>query len=240
MLLIDMGNSYIKWQAGESDSLQSGVLGYEELEANPEFFTSLGRYQCVIASVVGCSALEGEPLKGFKQVNWLLAPHDNNPLFQHCYANPERLGVDRWLNMIGARALQSKPRAVLVVSAGTALTLDVFDQNNQHQGGWIVPGIDGAKRFLFSKTCNVNDYSDERDDTQITLDSGCSTTQGVISGAHRMSVAIVQSVRNDYPDYELFVTGGNGAWLANKLDASYYPNLIFSGMSKLCAGYLSL
>lgn len=235
-----MGNSYIKWQVGESDSLQSGVLSYEELEANPEFFASFFQSQCVIASVVGRSALEGKPLEGFKNVNWLLEPHENSSLFHHCYARSERLGVDRWLNMIGARAMQSKPQPVLVVSAGTALTLDVFDLNNQHQGGLIVPGIDGAKRFLFSKTCNVNDYSDEQNETQVSLDLGCSTTQCVISGAHRMSVAIVQSVLNDYPDCELFVTGGNGAWLADKLDVSYYPNLIFSGMSILCAGYLSL
>lgn len=239
MLLIDMGNSCIKWQVGESDLLESGVLSYAELESNPEFFASFAQPQCIVASVVGRSALEGKPLKSFKNVNWLLEPHDNSPLFQHCYKNPERLGVDRWLNMIGARAMQSKSRPALVVSAGTALTLDVLDLNNQHQGGWIVPGIDGAKHFLFNKTRKVNDYSDERDDTQITLESGCSTTQGVISGVHRMSVAIVQSVCSDYPEYELFVTGGNGAWLANELDASYCPNLIFSGMSTLCAGYLS-
>lgn len=242
MLLIDMGNSYIKWQVDEQGSQRQGSLSYAELKANPNFVSSLGLGQkkCMIASVVGREALEGEPLAGFEQVSWLLKPQADMPLFQHCYANPERLGVDRWLNMIGARSLQSKPCPALVVSAGTALTLDLFNQDNQHEGGWIVPGIEGAQSFLFNKTNNVNAYDDEQDQARTSLEPGRSTTQAVASGAHRMSLAIVQSVHNDYPEYELFITGGNGSWLAKELEASYYPNLIFSGMSKLCAGYLSL
>lgn len=239
MLLIDMGNSYVKWQAGSVGNYQYGSLSYVQLQQDLDFFSGLGETRCLIASVVGQSSLEGEPLASFEQVNWLLTPQTDMNLFYHCYDNPERLGVDRWLNMMGARSLQSEPKPVLVVSAGTALTVDLFDERNRHQGGWIVPGIEGAQRFLFRKTHNVNNYNDERDAARITLDPGSSTIQSVVSGAHRMSVAIVQSVYKDYPDCELFITGGNGSWLAKQLNASYYPNLIFSGMSTLCAGYLS-
>jgi len=53
------------------------------------------------------------------------------------YANPAHLGVDRFLALIAARA--RAPQAWLIVSVGTALTLDLLDANGIHQGGLIAP-----------------------------------------------------------------------------------------------------
>jgi type III pantothenate kinase len=59
------------------------------------------------------------------------------------YAEPWRLGADRLVGVIGAHHLASKagakPRAVCVISVGTAMTMDLVDEHGRHRGGAIVP-----------------------------------------------------------------------------------------------------
>jgi type III pantothenate kinase len=59
------------------------------------------------------------------------------------YDEPWRLGADRLAGAIGAYHLASKgvakPRAVCVISAGTAMTMDLVDEQGCHRGGAIVP-----------------------------------------------------------------------------------------------------
>lgn len=236
MLLIDMGNSCIKWCVQKGAHKEYGTLSYSQLKHTADVFAHLHALPVMVASVVGKTAIL-PALKKFKQITWLLTPDADSPLFKHCYQHTERLGVDRWLNMLASRALQQQIQPTLVVSAGTALTIDVFNQHNQHEGGWILPGFAHTQQCLFSNTHNVSPYQDEQPQTnQVSLQAGCSTTQAVLSGAYRMPVALVQSVLKDYPKHQLYITGGNGDWLAEQLDASYYPNLIFAGMNAVCAG----
>ena len=67
------------------------------------------------------------------------------------YEDPAQFGVDRWLALLAAR--QRRPGAtMLVVSAGTALTVDVLqEQAGQawHRGGLIAPGLQAMQRGLF-------------------------------------------------------------------------------------------
>ncbi|MEO8741619.1 MAG: type III pantothenate kinase [Lysobacteraceae bacterium] len=56
---------------------------------------------------------------------------------QIAYAQPSRLGVDRFLALLGAHARM--PGAALIVSIGTALTIDLLDVNGMHHGGLIAP-----------------------------------------------------------------------------------------------------
>ena len=62
-------------------------------------------------------------------------------------------------------------------------------------------------------------------------------TQHVLrGGVLHQQAALVKSVAENYKDFRLVVTGGDGAQLADWLDSGYYPNLIFDGMELLCAG----
>ncbi|HSW11696.1 MAG TPA: type III pantothenate kinase, partial [Solimonas sp.] len=71
---------------------------------------------------------------------------------QVAYAQPERLGVDRWLMML---ALWCETGAAFgVAGAGTALTYDAVDAQGNHLGGFIAAGLAthlqatlGATRF---------------------------------------------------------------------------------------------
>ena len=62
------------------------------------------------------------------------------------YAEPHRLGVDRWAAMLGAREIQSG--ALCVIDCGTATTVDVIRADGLHLGGAILPGMYTMRRAL--------------------------------------------------------------------------------------------
>ncbi|TZF80437.1 type III pantothenate kinase, partial [Cognatilysobacter lacus] len=65
------------------------------------------------------------------------------------YATPARLGVDRFLAMLGAR--RHVPGPVLVCGIGTALTLDLVDGDGHHLGGRIAPSPQLMREALHAR-----------------------------------------------------------------------------------------
>ena len=70
------------------------------------------------------------------------------------YREVWRLGADRWVGVIGAHALAGT-RPALVVSIGTALTVDVVTGDGRHLGGAIAPGPDTMVSSLLSGTQGI-------------------------------------------------------------------------------------
>jgi type III pantothenate kinase len=70
------------------------------------------------------------------------------------YAAPERLGIDRFLAMVGARALA--PGAVVTEGLGSALALDVLDADGLHRGGLIAPTAPRMRDAVLSTTARVD------------------------------------------------------------------------------------
>lgn len=225
VLLIDIGNTRLKWQLRGKDSAR----GADTLPDDAQ----LGAVSLVLVACVGASSAKEALQQRFgSKLIWLGAPRLDFPLFKHCYKNPERLGVDRWLAMLGAR--RHSDGAVLVVDAGTALTLDLLSADNRHEGGFILPGLNMAQQALFQNTAKVRPFDGEA--AQYSVAPGQDTLSCVRHGVLRQALSLVQGLQQDYPQHRLFLTGGDGAWLAQTLNVPYYPDLIFDGM-ELCAGY---
>ena len=231
VLLIDIGNTRIKWQTRQQGEILAE--GHVDKDKAPHYAWPDGIGEVAVSSVSTNEELH--ELFGARygdRLRWIAHPVEGHAGFHHCYADPKRLGVDRWLAMLGARAIFNDD--LLVVDAGTALTLDLLDENNQHVGGYIVPGIQMAQRALFGGTDRVRPFSDEQHDTNLA--PGKSTVACVEAGVLHQQVALVKSVAENHKDFRLVITGGDGAQLADWLDSGYYPNLIFDGMELLCAG----
>lgn len=77
------------------------------------------------------------------------APTARGPVLRCAYPQPEHLGTDRWLSLRGALALAAPP--LLVVGAGTALTIDAIDRDCRHLGGLILSGIATMHESLLAR-----------------------------------------------------------------------------------------
>lgn len=230
-LYVDIGNTRIKWQHRvHGEKLKQGVLEKD----TAAYFSWPDAIDCIIVS---CVRDDEELYRLFdhrypNKVRWLTAPLASYAGFHHCYSDANRLGVDRWLAMLGARGNQCG--GLMVVDAGTALTIDLFSADNHHEGGYIVPGLNMAREGLFGGTGKVRPFTDEADSQAII--PGENTLSCVNAGTLRQHLALVANVHADYPEYNLLVTGGDGQTLAELLNTGYYPDLIFDGMDSLCAG----
>ncbi|MDF1764600.1 MAG: type III pantothenate kinase [Oleibacter sp.] len=240
VLLIDVGNTRIKWRlrtmsAGTPEQLHYGVLEHDDVHSMQWPDAS----QVVVSCVSHRPELHQQLLQRFGQtLKWLDKTPAKLGKIKHCYADPSRLGIDRWLGMLGARQHYSTGGLVLV-DAGTAMTVDVVDECDQHLGGYIVPGLTMARQALFQGTQRVRPYADER---QILHDSnlGQNTVSCVDAGTLKQLRLLVQSMRDEYPDYQLLLTGGDAQLLSPFVSITPCSDLIFDGLESLCAGLFTV
>lgn len=148
------------------------------------------------------------------------------------YPQPQKLGIDRWLAMLGA-ITQYPVADLMVVDAGTALTIDWLNTNLHHLGGWIIPGLRLQQHALFNNTAKVladNQYAKTQ-----AITPGADTRAGVENGA---LAAIVGAIRTGWQlnkAKQLILTGGDAEqllpYLAD-LHVQHDPLLIFRGIAR--------
>jgi len=95
---------------------------------------------------------------------------------QNAYAEPERLGVDRFLAMVAAHA--AGHTSCVLAGIGTALTLDALNADGRHLGGLIAPGPQLMQQALLGATVRVRPerpgiVRDVADNTADAVASGC-------------------------------------------------------------------
>jgi type III pantothenate kinase len=160
-LLLDCGNSRIKWQFASGQKLigsaQAESLGPESnaLERLSKAVSSKSPDRVIVANVAGPDIEQAI-------VDWAKA-HELSIEFaavssEACgvrcgYDHPDKLGVDRWLALIAAYA--KVQGAVCLVSAGTAVTIDVLDGGGRHRGGLILVGATLAAQVLEHNTAGI-------------------------------------------------------------------------------------
>jgi len=143
-LLVDIGNSRIKWIWAQGRVLQTDRAGhgdFADFEQACRPSSASRPAEVLLASVAG--AERARQVTEMCAVRWdtpprLLSSREEQGGVRNGYAEPARLGVDRWLAIVGAVATHGKP--VVVWDLGTAATLDAVNASGQHLGGWILPG----------------------------------------------------------------------------------------------------
>ena len=243
LLLIDAGNTRIKWKwhagGGLSDGgvvVHRGVEPHDWLAALPQAATAPASIW--ISNVAGAAV---EQALG----DWALERHGLRPRFvqapaaacgiTNSYAHPETLGVDRWLGMVGA--WKRTQGALLVVAAGTAFTVDVVDATGHHRGGWIVPGYDLMVDALLGRTAGIAGAV-ARAPAQSLGAFGCNSAAAVELGAcHALAAAVERAYDRLAADVgiapKLFLGGGDAARIAPLLGvpAALEPDLVLEGLA---------
>jgi len=154
------------------------------------------------------------------------------------YEQYERLGLDRWLAVVGAYQLSRK--AVLVIDLGTAVTSDFVGADGEHQGGFICPGVPLMRTQLRTHTRRTRYDSDEAakalDDlvpgraTAEAVERGCLLMlRGFVSGQVAMAAELLGR------DFDVFLTGGDAPLVVDVIPgARVVPDLVFIGLAIAC------
>ncbi|MDR2186927.1 MAG: type III pantothenate kinase [Azonexus sp.] len=157
ILCLDSGNSRLKWgvHAG-GDWLEQGAAGHDDAAALPALLARWPQIRRVLLANVAGAAVAARLRQCLGALAARLEEIRSSAacagVSSH-YQQPERLGVDRWCALIGARARTTAP--CLVVMAGTATTIDSLDSDGNFPGGLILPGSDLMRRALASDTADL-------------------------------------------------------------------------------------
>jgi type III pantothenate kinase len=145
------------------------------------------------------------------------------------YAEPSRLGVDRFLAMLGAR--RQVHGAVLVCGVGTAITLDLVDADGRHRGGRIAPSPGLMREALHARAPHLplqaGSWVDWACDTGDALASGClGAAAALVREAEATAAATLGS------GVPLLMHGGGARALLPALpQARELPALVLDGLA---------
>ena len=250
-LLIDAGNSRVKWRL-----LRDGRAG--RVHAVAWSATSAARVSRrimregaaaarILVCSVASSALERALRRAARTTRLTL------PLFirsarraagvRNGYADTWRLGADRWVAMIGARALL--PAAALcIVDIGTAMTIDLVDASGRHRGGLLVPGPTLMVEALLRHTAGIRRRAGGRAPSRSRAVFAHSTRSGLQSGSELAAAALIERALREAAALlgrrpRLLLAGGGASRVAPRLGvrAKRVDDLVLRGLGVLGAGH---
>ncbi|MBS1270679.1 MAG: Type III pantothenate kinase [Gammaproteobacteria bacterium] len=159
-LVVDIGNSWIKWGRVYGERLEPGTPVARKGPGESIFDAAWHNWEApttvLVSSVAGAefdSRLELWMVNHWGcRPGWFRSRPETLGIVNG-YSDYNGLGSDRWAAIIAARGLY--PGALGVIDCGTAVTLDVIDKDDHHLGGFICPGIELAQHTLLTQTANI-------------------------------------------------------------------------------------
>jgi type III pantothenate kinase len=234
-LLIDAGNSRIKWALlnGE-DWLQSGVVLVEHSYKLAQQIAGVRDIQQIWVSNVAGEEVSRQILSfgtGMSLQPHFVAAQEAQCGVRNGYTNASQLGSDRWAALIAAwHLVQGK---CLVVNSGTATTIDTLSAQGEFLGGLILPGVELMQRSLAAATVQLKSAQGEY--APFPLNSA----DAIYSGAIQASCGAIERQYTLLEDDSapLVLSGGAAGLLQPYLDQKRFSvqprvvdNLVLQGL----------
>lgn len=249
MLLIDAGNTFVKWRLKpESSEPEEGRFPTPRFGLSPAIGESLDKEwgelaapsRVLVASVAG--AAFDAALRDWIASRWnvpaeFVVPRRKAFGVTNGYRKPDQLGADRWAALVASR--ERAQSAACVIDVGSALTFDLMDAEGQHHGGLILPGLAMMRRSLAVDTARIAESETEaeaEEEALLARDTHAAVTAGTLYGV----IAVIDRVCADLAaevggELERFLTGGDAPTVAPLLSAppQHVPSLILDGLDRI-------
>ena len=230
MLLLDAGNSRIKWAlVAGGQMVQQGAAGSTEWPLLRQAFASLPQPHKILASNVAgedaAQQLRAACAAWDCPVEFIAAQPEQCGV-RNGYEQPAQLGSDRWAALIAA--WHHERAACLVVNCGTATTIDALSGSGEFLGGLILPGLDMMRRSLAAGTAQLGKAEGSwREFPRNTRDA-------IASGAIQATVGAIlrQHALLGVPGARCLMSGGavDSVWLHLGLPQRRVDNLVLQGL----------
>ena len=238
ILLVDVGNSRLKWAFAEGKELDGRGSAEYQLPALADTldgdWSDLARPERVmVASVAGDVAQD--TLRSWVESHWdaeseFLVPCRTSHGVTNAYKTPERLGADRWAALIAAYHRHGGP--CCIVDCGTAITIDALSGTGEHLGGLILPGLTMMRQALVENTRQIGPVA--RGNVSLLARN---TEDGVTAGTLYTAVAAIDRIVADVAAelgsrVSRIATGGDAEVLLPLLTGSWQhePELVLQGL----------
>jgi type III pantothenate kinase len=144
------------------------------------------------------------------------------------YRVPGQLGIDRWLAMLACWV--KLERSFVLVSAGTALTVDLVFNTGKHGGGYIAAGLGLGRSALLSRSEKLRGQYGAG---PAELSPGRDTSSAIDNGTLLAAVGLVRGVKSlaGMGQAELVISGGDAPALVPHFPgAILWENIVLDGL----------
>ncbi|MFV5702878.1 type III pantothenate kinase [Flavobacterium sp. XS2P12] len=227
ILAVDVGNTRIKAAVFEGDILVNNfVFVRKELQKNIQ--NILKKYK-KIADLIVSSVGDVEKQLFLEFENDLkvhFISHEDPFPFVNCYSTPKTLGIDRMVLAAGA-TIQFPNQNRLVIDAGTCVTFDFIDENNNYLGGAITPGLRLRYESLHDYTAKLPLLTLDNPKGLIGKSTSESIHSGVVNGLVYEIDGFIDEYSARYSNFIIILTGGDTDFLAKRLKNTIFANSNF-------------
>ncbi len=227
ILTVDVGNTRIKAAVFEGSTvLENFVFEKNELEKKIEKI--LKKFpNCSDLVVASVGNVEKQSFLAFEnELNIHFLTHEDVYPFVNKYATPKTLGIDRMVLASGA-TLQFPKQNRLVIDAGTCITYDFIDENDNYLGGAISPGLRLRYEALHNYTAKLPLLAFEVPELYIGNSTAQAIHSGVVNGFVYEIDGFIDEYRANFSNFIIILTGGDAVFLAKRLKNTIFANSNF-------------
>lgn len=239
-IAIDIGNTHVKVGVFAQAALQEVLVLSNPDAATWQSIANIHLPQNVIVSSVAQSVAE---LQGyFSKANFVTFSHKTPVPLQNNYKKPQSLGLDRLAAAIGAAGIYPK-QSVMVIDAGSCITMDMVKKGKEYSGGVIAPGLQMRFNALHTFTEKLPlCYPDQ----QASMIIGEDTTSAIITGVQQGLLEEVKGTiaryQTQFGTFSIVLCGGDASFLEHFLKNSifasqitHHPHLVLMGLQRILA-----
>lgn len=233
-LVIDIGNTQIKVAVFQetilifkdqfsSDQLISRVLSISE------------QYNIKEGIISHVTSLDQTLLSELKKIVQLIELDYRTKLpFVNKYLTPKTIGVDRLALIAGAKG-QFPNQNVLVIDAGSCITFDFLNKNEEYFGGDISPGIEMRYKAVNNYTANLPLLKKIEMIPELGDSTKNAIHRGVLNGVIQEIEGVITQYKSKYQKLTVVLTGGDTIFLAKNLKSSIFaiPNFLLEGLNSI-------
>jgi type III pantothenate kinase len=249
-LLIDAGNSRIKWSlvSAANETLNGGAFEHVDVKAVladlPDWADLPHPVGAWISNVAGPRV--GERICALLDERWPGLPRSvvcaqaQQSGVTNRYTEPAALGSDRWCGMIGAHAAYPGEN-LLIATIGTATTLEALLADGTFTGGLIAPGWLLMMQSLGTHTAQLPTLLPDTARRAITSSTGIFATDtrtALSSGCLLAQAGLIERAWHDLRaqwnnDVRLILSGGGASEVAGALKVPHtrHDSLVLAGLA---------
>ena len=237
-LIIDIGNNSAKFFLFNGEQIllhtRRNDASYDVIQ---EWHSQFGIDKIIVSTVVDLTELQKEQFHAIGcPVIWF--NNETSSPLKIDYATPQTLGSDRIAAAVGAWNEQPGNN-MLVIDAGSAITIDFVDRQGTYKGGNIAPGVKMRLKALHEFTGRLPMVEKEGDTPAFGYNTETAIRSGVIKGICHEIDGYINEIREKYGNVLVFLTGGDEKTLKNSIKNRIFADkyLVAKGLNRILLDY---
>ena len=225
-LIIDIGNTNAKIAVFDHDNIvEADTINTSNIIEGINKFTQ--KYKAVNRAIISnVSISDNNEIKEHLSLQSVFLSENLKLPFKSLYKSKGTLGSDRIA--LASAVIKHYPNSnVLVIDAGTCITMDFIDKNSNYHGGSISPGIDMRYSSLSNYTSNLPELEKTHPSDIIGSSTEESIHSGIVNGVIFEIREFISEYQGNYKDIKVILTGGDSVFLSKPLKISIFANQIF-------------